>query len=92
MDPEDDELPLLDEEEPEDDSESESDDESALASANISAYFFSSKSLGASFKNSRKSSVRAPNPIEVKKLIEKRAFCTESLGNRPSRCAFKPFS
>jgi hypothetical protein len=88
-------LPLDDDpeelDEPESESESE-EDESALANASISAYFFSSNSFGASFKNSRKSSVRAPSPIEVKKLIEKRAFCTESRGNRPSKCYLRPFS
>jgi len=83
----------LSESDPDEESESESDpDDDALARASISSYFFLSSSYGASLMNSRRSSVSAPSPILVKKLMEKRAFCTESRGNSPSRWGFKPFS
>jgi hypothetical protein len=73
-------------------SDESEEEESACASASISAYFFLSNSYGASLMNSRKSSVSAPRPIEVKKLIEKRAFCTESRGNSPSKWSLSPLS
>ena len=41
------------------------------------------RTLGALFKCSLKSSVRAPRPIDVKKLIEKRVLRGLSRGNRP---------
>jgi hypothetical protein len=76
-------LSSLLEEEPDDDEEeeslsedelSESEDEAAFAYASSSAYFFSKRSFGAFLRNSLRLSVRAPRPILVKKLIEKRAF------------------
>ena len=62
--------------------------ESLLAYANNSAYFFSNNNFGASLRNCLRSSVRAPKPILVKKLIENLAFCTLSLGNTPERCCY----
>ena len=78
----------VEEEELDDDSLLLSSLESWLACANNSAYFFSNNNFGASLRNCLRSSVRAPRPILVKKLIENLAFCTLSLGNTPARCCY----
>lgn len=72
------------------DSSDDDDEESfAFAWASSSAYFFSKRSLGASLRNCLRSSVRAPRPILVKKLMLNLAFYTESLGNTPCKCCYK---
>lgn len=72
------------------DSSDDDDEESfAFACASSSAYFFSKSSLGASLRNCLRSSVRAPRPILVKKLMLNLAFYTESLGNTPCKCCYK---
>ena len=71
-------------------SEEESEDEESLslltfAWASNSAYFFSRRRVGAFLRNSLKSSVIAPRPILVKKLMENLALLTESFGKTPSK-------
>lgn len=78
-------LELLDDDDSSSDDEDPDDDDPACACANNSAYFFSMSSLGASFRNWRRSSVSAPRPILVKKLMLNLAFCTESRGNTAPR-------
>ena len=71
-----------------DDSSSDDEESDDDACANSSAYFFSIRSLGASLRNWRRSSVSAPRPILVKKFMLNRAFCTESRGNTAPRCCY----
>jgi hypothetical protein len=78
-------LELLDEDESSSDDEEPDDEDPAYACANSSAYFFSMSSFGASLRNWRRSSVRAPRPILVKKLMLNLAFCTESRGKTAPR-------
>lgn len=81
-------LELLEDDDSSSEDDEESDDDSACACANSSAYFFSIRSLGASLRNWRRSSVSAPRPILVKKFMLNRAFCTESRGNTAPRCCY----
>lgn len=80
-------LELLEDDDSSSDDE-ESDDDPACACANSSAYFFSIRSLGASLRNWRRSSVSAPRPILVKKFMLNLAFCTESRGNTAPRYCY----
>ena len=78
----------LDPPELEEDDEDEEELESfsaAYACASNSAYFYSSRSLGASLTKARRSSVISPKPIDVKKFIENLALATLSLGKTPPR-------
>lgn len=67
---------LSDDEDDEDEEDDEEDDEELETST-----FF----RGLAFKKARKSSVKFPKPIEVKKLMENRVLAGSSLGKRPSK-------
>jgi hypothetical protein len=77
---------LLEDELELDEEEEVAEDESLSSSflARAASCAFSRMSFGAFLRNSRRSSVSGPNPIDVKKLIAYRVFRTLSLGNMPA--------
>lgn len=72
------------------DDEEETDDESESSAffARAASFALAKISFGAFLRNSRKSSVSGPSPIDVKKLMAYRVLRTLSFGNMPANHDF----
>mmetsp|Transcript_23393 Transcript_23393/g.55388 ORF Transcript_23393/g.55388 Transcript_23393/m.55388 type:complete len:221 (+) Transcript_23393:734-1396(+) len=81
-----------DDDEDVDDTEDDSSPESSFFFAKAASCALARISLGAFLRNSRRSSVRGPKPMEVKKLIAYRVFRTLSFGNIPAYHSFRSSS
>jgi hypothetical protein len=79
-----------DDDDDEDEEEEETDEESESSAffAKAASFALAKMSFGAFLRNSRRSSVNGPNPMEVKKLMAYRVLRTLSLGNIPENHTF----